>query len=184
MAGLRQRLLEAHRQVCSVICGVTAPFSWVLVYMRLCCALHESVSPALREFCNQITLASEVEFPGRVQSLCWFPKLGNLLWALELLQQCENFFGIIVLQFVGCLPGGSVVDLMATSCKRTYAAHCASQLCCSQSPCPRGRSLLTCASAGNTHTLRGRSGSVSCGGHCPFPGSQCTRSLFVSSKLL
>ena len=27
---------------------------------------------------------------------------------------------------------------------------CASQVCCSQSPCPRGRPLLTCASAGDT----------------------------------
>ena len=38
--------------------------------------------------------------------------MGNLLWALELLQQCENFFGIIVLQFVGCLLSGSVVGLI------------------------------------------------------------------------
>ena len=37
--------------------------------------------------------------------------MGNLLWALELLQQYENFFGIIVLQFVGCLLGGSTVGL-------------------------------------------------------------------------
>ena len=33
----------------------------------------------------------------------------SLLWALELLQQCENFFGIIVLQFVGCLLSSSMV---------------------------------------------------------------------------
>ena len=36
----------------------------------------------------------------------------SLLWALELLQQCENFFGIIVLQFVGCLLGGSMLGLI------------------------------------------------------------------------
>ena len=47
--------------------------------------------------------------------------LGNLLWALELLQQCKNFFGVIVLQFVGHLLSGSVVGLMTTSSKRTYA---------------------------------------------------------------
>ena len=40
---------------------------------------------------------------------------GWQIWALELLQQCENFFGIIVLQFVGCLLGGSLVGLMPTS---------------------------------------------------------------------
>ena len=52
---------------------------------------------------NQIPLAFKVKFPGGSQSLCWIPSLGNLLWALELSQQCENFFGRIVLQFVGCL---------------------------------------------------------------------------------
>ena len=35
------------------------------------------------------------------QSFCWISRLGNLLWALELLQKCEDFFGRIVLQFVG-----------------------------------------------------------------------------------
>ena len=42
----------------------------------------------------------------------WILRLGNLLWALELLQQCENFFGIIVLCFVGYLLKGSTVELM------------------------------------------------------------------------
>ena len=37
--------------------------------------------------------------------------MGNLLWALELLQQCENYFGILVLQFVDCLLGGCIVGL-------------------------------------------------------------------------
>ena len=47
----------------------------------------------------------------------------SLLWALELLQQCENFFGIIVLQFVGHLLGGSNVWLMSTSSKGIDATH-------------------------------------------------------------
>ena len=38
--------------------------------------------------------------------------LGSLLWVLELSQQCESFFGIIVLQFVHRLPSGSTVGLM------------------------------------------------------------------------
>ena len=67
------------------------------------------------KFCNQIPLAFKVKFPGGSQSLCLIPRLGNLLWPLELLQQCENFFGIIVLQFWGHLLGGSMVGLMATS---------------------------------------------------------------------
>ena len=34
------------------------------------------------------------------QSLCQIPRLGNLLWALELSPECKKFFDIIVLQFV------------------------------------------------------------------------------------
>jgi len=41
-------------------------------------------------------------------------------------------------------------------------SHLASQVCCSQSPCPCGRPLLTPASA-DTQTLNSRSGSVSVG---------------------
>ena len=48
------------------------------------CALQESVSPVLWKFCNQIPLASKVKFPGGSQSLCQIPKLGNLLWVLEI----------------------------------------------------------------------------------------------------
>ena len=48
---------------------------------------------------------------------------GWQIWALELLQQCENFFGIIVLQFVGHLLGGSNVWLMSTSSKGIDATH-------------------------------------------------------------
>ena len=33
------------------------------------------------------------------QSLCQIPRLGNILWALELSPQCKNFFNIIVPQF-------------------------------------------------------------------------------------
>ena len=41
--------------------------------------------------------------------------------------------------------------------------HTVTQVCCSQSPCPHGRPLLTCASTGDTQTLKGRSGSDSVG---------------------
>ena len=40
---------------------------------------------------------------------------------------------------------------------------CHLQVCCTQSPCPCGRPLLTCASTGDTLTLKGRSDSVSVG---------------------
>ena len=48
----------------------------------------------------------------------------------------------IVLQCVGCRLGSSMVGLMVTSSKR-----CVTQVCCSQSPCPCGKPLLTHGSA-------------------------------------
>ena len=42
----------------SVSCGVTAPFSWVLVCTRFCsCPQRVSVSPVLWKFCNEMPLA-------------------------------------------------------------------------------------------------------------------------------
>ena len=83
------------------------PVSWCA--QGFVCALQESVSPVLWKFCNQIPLAFEVKFPGGSQSLCQIPRLGNLLWVLQLSQQCENFLGIIVLQIVGHLLRGPMV---------------------------------------------------------------------------
>ena len=53
-----------------------------------------------------------------------------------------------------------------------------SQVCCTQSPCRCGRPLLTRTSAGNTQTLKGRSGSVSMGS----PGAH--KVLFKPSECL
>ena len=53
----------------SVSCGVTDPFSWVLVHTRFClCPPRVSVSPVLWKFCNQIPLTFKVRFPGDSQS--------------------------------------------------------------------------------------------------------------------
>ena len=108
---------------------VLSPGSWWT--QGFVCSLQESISPVLWKFCNQIPLVFKVKFPGGSQSLCQIPRLGNLWWALELLQQRENFFGIIVLQFVGRLLGDSVVGLLqdVTFSKRTCATHRASQVC-------------------------------------------------------
>lgn len=57
----------------------------------------------------------------------------------------------------------SVVGLMATSSKSVYVTCCMAQVCCRQSPCPHDRPLLTCASVGDTKTLKGRSFSLSVG---------------------
>ena len=74
-----------------------------------------------------------------------------------------NLFGIIVLQFVSHLLSGFMVGLMVTSSKKAYAIYCVTQVCCMQSPRPCSKPLLTHASAGDTQTLKGRSGSVSVG---------------------
>ena len=59
-----------------------SPESWCA--KALVCALQESVFPVLCKFCDQIPLASKVKFSGSSQSLCQIPRLGNLLWVLEL----------------------------------------------------------------------------------------------------
>ena len=90
-----------------------------------------------------------------------------------------NLFGIIVLQFVSHLLSGSMVGLMVNSSKKAYATHCVTQVCCTQSPCPCGKPLVIHASAGDTQTLKGRSGSVSVGSLGPgvnkflFEPSEC-----------
>ena len=68
----------------SVSCGDTTPFFWVLVrtWFYLCPPRVCFLVPW--KFCNQIPLASKVKFPGGSQSLCQIPRLGNLLWVLEL----------------------------------------------------------------------------------------------------
>ena len=157
---LHWRLLDTHRQVwvsllwghCSFLLG---PGTHQVLFV-----LSKNLFP---QSCVGSVIKShfKVKLPGGSQSLCQIPRLGNLLWALELLQQCENFFDITVFQFVGCLLSGSMVGLTCYP----------SQVCFSQSSCPRSRPLLTCSSAGDTQTLKGRSGSVSCG----VPGSWCTQ---------
>ena len=87
----------------SVSCGVTPPFSWVLVHRRFCLCPPRFVSPVLCKFCNQILLASKNKFPVGSQSLCQIPKLGSVLWGLEFLQQYENFFGVFDWPVTCCL---------------------------------------------------------------------------------
>ena len=48
------------------------------------CALQESIFQVLWKFCNQIPLVSKIKFPRSSRSLCQIPRLGNLLWVLEL----------------------------------------------------------------------------------------------------
>ena len=46
------------------------------------------------------------------------PQVGKSVVSSRTFLQCENFFGIIVLQFVGHLLSGSLVGLIAPSSKR------------------------------------------------------------------
>ena len=73
-----------------------------------------------------------------------------------------------------------MVGQMATSSKRSYATHCMTQVCCSQSSFPQGRPLLTHASTEDSQTLKGRSGSV----YVSSLGSGACKALFEPSKHL
>ena len=89
--------------------GVTARFLWVLVHARFCLCparLESLFPPVFWKSYNQILLAFTVRFPGDSQSLCQAPRLGSQMWGFQASQQCENFFGIIVLQFVSYPSGG------------------------------------------------------------------------------
>ena len=59
---------------------------------------------------------------------------------------------MIVLQFVCYLLGDPMVGLMVTSSKRVYATGYVTQVCCTQSPCPCGRPLLTHTFADDSDT--------------------------------
>ena len=92
---------------------------------------------------------SPVETPGHSWAC-----LGRLLWG-----HCPFLLGpgahkILFVPSKSLLPqscvssGASMVGLMVTSSKRAYAI----QGCCTQSPCPCGRPLLTHTSTGDTQT--------------------------------
>ena len=104
----------------SVSCGATAPFPWVLVGTRFCLCPPSLFPQSCGSSAVKYHWLSKSNSPGVFSLFPGFPRLGNLLWALELLQQCKNLFGIIVLQFMGHLLSGSTVELMVTSSKRTY----------------------------------------------------------------
>ena len=123
--------------------------------------------------------ANPTGLQGQIRCGLSVPLLEPLVGKAELLQQCKNFFGIIVLRSVGHLLSGFTFGLMATSSKRIYAVHCASQVCCSQSPCPRCRPRLTGASAGDTQRF-----SLLWGSLLPFPGSWWHKVWFAPSECL
>ena len=62
------------------------------------------------------------------------PQFGDPIVGPIILTQCENFFDIIVFQFVGHLLCGSIVGLILTSSKRIYATHHASRSTAARAP--------------------------------------------------
>ena len=124
------------------------------------CALQASVSPILWKFCNQIPLASKVKFPGGSQSLGSIPRLENMFMGPRTFLTVQEFVwyncsavdGSSARQFYGGING----DLL-------HEGLCHTQDCCTQSPCPCGRPLLTHTSTRDTQALKDRSGSVSVG---------------------
>ena len=97
----------------------------------------------------------------------WPPK-SNSLWVLspfagspgwEICCGPSNFATVRDLLWYNCSP------VCGLSARWLYVGFtpCASQVFCSQSPCPHSRPLLTHASTGDTQTLKDMSGSVSCG---------------------
>ena len=107
--------------------------------------------------------------------LCWrLLKTHRQVWVSLLWGHCSFLLGhgaykVLFVLSQSLFPqscvssGGSMVGLIMTSSKRAYATRCVTQVCCTQNPYPCGRPLLTCASVGDTQTLKGRSGSVSLG---------------------
>ena len=100
---LNWRLLDTRRKVClsllwghcSFLLGLGVHKVLFVPSKSLFLQSHGSSVIKSHWPTNQIACGS--------QSLCQISWLRNLLWAPELLQQCENFFAIIVLQFVGHL---------------------------------------------------------------------------------
>ena len=64
---------------------------------------------------------------------------------------------------------------LCPSSKELMPALCSSHDCCIQCCCPCSRPLSTHASTRDSWTLKGKSGSVSCGITAPSPGSSCAQ---------
>ena len=82
--------------------------SWVLVHMRPCVRpprVESLFPPVLWISCTHSLLAFNTKWFGGSSFWCQTPWQGSLSWDSELTLLWENFYGIIILQFVG-LPWG------------------------------------------------------------------------------
>ena len=119
------------------------------------------LTPCLRPCRGHCQLTAPPGTPGHSQ-----PSLGQSLggvtapffWVLVHTGFClclQKSVSPVVCKFCG-LCGGVNGDLL-------QEGLCHTQVCCTQSPCPCGRPLLTCTSTKDVQTLKDKSGSVSVG---------------------
>ena len=106
---LPQETLQ-HYQVQSPVESLLSS-SWSWYRWDFVCAPPKtgvSVSPSPMEVLQSNTpgLQDQIPWTKGFPVLCQIPRLGSMTWGSEPSQQWENFFGIIVLQFVGHPPGG------------------------------------------------------------------------------
>ena len=116
-----------------------------------------------------ISLALKVKFPGGSQSLCWIPGLENILWALGLSQQCENFFGISSVCGSSTVCGSALWWGWRQPPPRGLCHMLRLPGLLQPEPLSLGQTTANPASAGDTQILKGRSGSVSYRGQYSFP---------------
>ena len=118
----------------SVSCGVTAlsPGSW---------CTQGFVVPSKSVSLDVLSLFVDPRFGKSVVGSRTFVTMWELL-----LYNCSLVCGLSARRLYSVANG----DLL----QWIYATRCTSQACCSQGPCPRCRSLLTCVSTGDTQTLR------------------------------
>ena len=150
-----------------------SPGSWCA--KSFSCALHDSASLVLCKFCNQIPLASKVKFPGGFAVPLPDPQVAkSVVGPRSFLTvrkfpwyNCSSVCGLFAQWLYGGVNGNLLLEDL-----------CHTQVCCTQSPCPCCRPLLTRTSARDTETLKARSGSV-------FVGSPvANKVLFEPSKHL
>ena len=92
--------------LCSKLLGFLPDGVVVFSFMGGAPRLESLFPPVLWESCNQIQMGFRVIFPEDSQALCQVLRLGSLTWGSKPSQQWENFFGLIVLEFVGHSPDG------------------------------------------------------------------------------
>ena len=140
------RLLDTHRQAWLSLEGslLLSPGSWCA--QSFVCALQGSVSQVLCKLASnptglqsQIPRGFSVPLPDpQIGKSVVVPRNFLTMWAF-LWYNCSAVCGVSAWQ----LCGGVIGDLL----QEGLATYCVTQVCCTQSPWPYCRSLLTCTSA-------------------------------------